>query len=567
MIPASFPEPPLRVVVRLSDLLPEFRDSIEVARTNAGWDDVILQQAIRRSFDFLAPYTIARVERLSPDGGEADEFLVLDFSGAGVRDVPGTERAFAKATRQAERGDVKGALGELERIVREIPEVAKYHRALGQAYFVLNRPGEAEDELLRSLALDPRDPDALTLLGNLYARSGRPAKAVALYRRSIELMPNVYALTNTGAALAELGELDEAIASLRRAIDIDVKYPNAWWGLGLALSRKEDLSLLPEAIAALDKAIATAGTAPANSEIRDQARRLLMGLSQIDANEVWQRQGPATIDAAVAESLSRGDLPIRFEEGAPAGVLAKIEYGWVHNRPYHRVLTGGQDRPDRAHHVLHELEHLRLTSAARAAGQNRWFATTATETAAAHRALDADVARVIKGGMSGGEARKFATYGVQGLLGQLYNFPVDLLIEDRLLERYPRLRELIFQSVVGQLTTALKILNNRDIAAMTPRTIFRANAAMNGAFALWLEDRFPGRTQFAQEFGKADTASISRALYAQWKEASKAWRPGAELRWIDDWAGTLGLRSWYRWVDDTEDEEEGAGSVSDLVEP
>lgn len=107
--------------------------------------------------------------------------------------------------------------------------------------------------------------------------------------------------------------------------------------------------------------------------------------------------------------------------------------------------------------MLHELEHLRLTSAARAAGSNRWFATTVAETATAHRALDADVARVIKGGMGGAEARKFAMYGSEGLLGQRYNLPVDLLIEDRLLRRYPRLRELIFQSVVGQFTTALAV--------------------------------------------------------------------------------------------------------------
>ena len=60
----------MTVIVRLSDLLSDLRDAIDAARTPSGWDKGQLEQAIRRSFDFLAPYTVARVETLAPDGGD-----------------------------------------------------------------------------------------------------------------------------------------------------------------------------------------------------------------------------------------------------------------------------------------------------------------------------------------------------------------------------------------------------------------------------------------------------------------------------------------------------------------
>lgn len=43
-------------------------------------------------------------------------------------------------------------------------------------------------------------------------------------------------------------------------------------------------------------------------------------------------------EVAQAEA-ERGGLPVRREEAALSGALAKVEYGWVHHRAYHSLLV------------------------------------------------------------------------------------------------------------------------------------------------------------------------------------------------------------------------------------
>jgi len=232
---------PIIVCVPLRHLLTGLQQALEHARkSDEEWDTEKLAEIVSREFAFLRPFHTVRVDRGAISGGDFEEILVIEYHPPALRDAEASERRFRQATKKAERGHVRQAQPELRKLVQEFPEVAKYHRALGQAHFVLGEHEEAEDEFLRSLALHPTDPDALTLLGNLYVRRGFPAKAIPLYQQSLASVRNVYALTNLGAAFAETGRLDEAIDSLREAVREDAKHPNAWFGLGLALSRKED---------------------------------------------------------------------------------------------------------------------------------------------------------------------------------------------------------------------------------------------------------------------------------------------------------------------------------------
>ena len=198
------------VFTPLSHLLPPVQQALEEARQPDGWDEQRLNQIIRHEFGFLGPFTAARIERGVPSRPPDEEVLVIEFSPPAGRDLVAAERRFGKATTRAQRGEVRQVLEDLKQLVADFPEVAKYHRALGQAHLVLEEHGDAEGELLSSLALDPRDPDALTLLGNLYTKSKAPAKAIPLYERSLQIQRNVYALTNLGAALAETGRPKES---------------------------------------------------------------------------------------------------------------------------------------------------------------------------------------------------------------------------------------------------------------------------------------------------------------------------------------------------------------------
>ncbi len=540
-------------VVRLSDLLPSFRAQLEEARTASGWDRVRLHSVIDRTFGFLGAFTDLRIEG-DPES-EFGETLSLEFNPPSDRDLEAAERRFQKATKQAEAGRVREALPNLQRVVEEFPEVAKYHRSLGQAYLVLSDFDRAEDSMLRSLSLDPADPDALTLLGNLYAKRKQPAAAIPLYERSIALQRNVYALNNLGAAYAEMGDSDRAIATLREAAQVDPKYPNTWFGIGLALSRLERLDVVPDAIKALDTCLRVTEQRQRSPEVWDAARGLLDGLTKIQATEEV-RSAEDAVRVTLAEIVAEGEKEVRIEEQALHGLLAKLEIGWVHRRPYHRLLVTRGAGPEREHHILHELKHLSLIQSAREAHTNRWFVSTAASRSTALRSMAAEIARVERSGIPHDTLIEITNKSLEGLLSQLFNFPIDLLIETRLQDRYPELRELFFQSLKSQLEVSASIAHNKNLMVATPKQIFRANAAMNGAQALWFEERYPRRTDLVAQFQKTDAWPIARRLYTAWSADEKSWTPGLEYGWIDHWAEILGLRDWYTWKEGNAENDE-----------
>jgi tetratricopeptide (TPR) repeat protein len=69
---------------------------------------------------------------------------------------------------------------------------------------------------------------------------GRTETAAVLYRRSIELAPTALAHTFLGAALANDGLIDEAIAHCLEAIRLDPGFGNAWSDIGAYLLEKGD---------------------------------------------------------------------------------------------------------------------------------------------------------------------------------------------------------------------------------------------------------------------------------------------------------------------------------------
>jgi tetratricopeptide (TPR) repeat protein len=102
--------------------------------------------------------------------------------------------------------------------MREIYVVAAAHHRAG-------RLTEAERGYRRILAADPRQPDALHMLGVLAYQTGRNAAAAELIGRAIALHGGNAAFhSNLGLALKDLGQLAPAAEAFRQAIALQ---PNA----------------------------------------------------------------------------------------------------------------------------------------------------------------------------------------------------------------------------------------------------------------------------------------------------------------------------------------------------
>lgn len=94
-----------------------------------------------------------------------------------------------------------------------------------------------------------------TELGNACFDAGLPAKAIAAYRRSLELAPgNPDVLTDMGIMYREQGSFVDALESFRKALAINPKHEHALFNEGVVLHY--DLQRTEEAIAAWQRLLA-----------------------------------------------------------------------------------------------------------------------------------------------------------------------------------------------------------------------------------------------------------------------------------------------------------------------
>ncbi len=541
-MPPTEPTPTIAVVA-IQDLLPDVRAALERAHGPEGWNEAAVQEVVQHEFGFLGTYTSGRVE-----GREGRDYLVLTFTPPPGRDLARAEQRFDSATALADRGRLEPARQVFSALVEEFPEVARFHRALGQAEMVLGRADEAETALLHGLRLDPLDPDSLTLLGNVYYGQGRLDQAVPLFERSVALSPNTYAFSSLGAALSKLGKHEEAIRAFEQAATADPQHPNAWYGLALALTFVDRPQAAIRALHALDRALEVVGTRSRSPGLWDAAQALVGELAPKAAEE--QQPVAAKINRIVAEAESTEfEVPVRLVETPLEGVDAKVEFAWLHGAREHRILIQPTPSPQREYFVRHVLERLRLTDLARRAGRNRWFSGGATERAL--ESMGQDLARLRNAGMPAETLAAYAGGLIDSTRQQLYNAPIDLLIDRRLHEAHPEIRELLFNAIRGQLETWVQAVEDEGVKERTPRLVYRANTAMNGALALWFDAAYPRRTNLVQRYQGTVGWPIAKQLYGEWSDAVKDWEPGAELDWVDDWARRLGLQEWYSWVPDT----------------
>lgn len=90
----------------------------------------------------------------------------------------------------------------------------------------------AERDYRAALALDPNRADALAGIGVLAGQTGRPAEAADYLARACALQPdNAVFQHNHGEALKQAGQLPQAEASFRRALELDRQLLPAWESL------------------------------------------------------------------------------------------------------------------------------------------------------------------------------------------------------------------------------------------------------------------------------------------------------------------------------------------------
>lgn len=148
----------------------------------------------------------------------------------------------------AVRHHMAGQLSDAEALYRQILAVEPRHpdalHLLGLVAHQTGRNEDAADLIGRCLAIKPNFPEARSNLGNALQALGRLADAVNQYKRALSAKPDfVDARYNLGTALARLGRTEQAITSFRKVLAIAPDHAQAQLNLGnglLALGRRDE---------------------------------------------------------------------------------------------------------------------------------------------------------------------------------------------------------------------------------------------------------------------------------------------------------------------------------------
>jgi tetratricopeptide (TPR) repeat protein len=99
------------------------------------------------------------------------------------------------------------------------------------------------DQIEDNLKRFPRSATLHNMCGSAHAELGNLNAAIESYKKAINIKPDrAEAYSNMGSVLTDKGELDAAIVSCKQAIKINPDSAEAYYNMGIALSGKGDLS-------------------------------------------------------------------------------------------------------------------------------------------------------------------------------------------------------------------------------------------------------------------------------------------------------------------------------------
>ena len=241
----------LRQALRLAPTFAKPHEDLGIAlldKGDAAGAAEVLENAVRLDPSLeLAWFNLGKALARLGRGAEADAAFEKSFE-------LNPER---KLTAHAAELHRDGRLEEAERIYREVirmnPRNVDAMRMLGRIASALKRKTDAERLLRRAVAIAPDFVGAWLDLGRVLKDTDSHEEAMACYRRVIELQPdNPKGHFMLASVLAPAGQTYEAIEAYRRALALEPDHPGALLGLGHVL---KTVGRLDEAIDAYRECI------------------------------------------------------------------------------------------------------------------------------------------------------------------------------------------------------------------------------------------------------------------------------------------------------------------------
>ena len=472
----------------------------------------------------------------------ADGMATIEFSTQRQQQVNQALRTMEQASKQAKQGRYTRAIPMYQEVLSVLPDHTEARRELAMALMETGSAAAAKKQLIRVMQLDPNDAWAYLIMGNLYGQVEKDLGSAARYFESaLDLAPNdPYILTSYGGVEGMRGDYDRARALLTKALEQAPHSPNAQHGLALI---HQQLGELDEALALLEGLFASPESEdPRHQLVYQQARSLYRNIRRRRAEQNHEQLMAQMRQVLAAYSKASG-YQVRLQEDRSLETTAKIELAWRYGRAAHVIrYNTDKNAVGLPYLIAHEFEHALLAQEERAAQRNLHFATDQNTERVIYAILDKDIRHLHKRrDLSPQTIDEVIQRLVRGLCNQLYNAPLDMIIDSRVHEKYPFLHDSEFTWLADEHERNLAVLTDTAIRSIAPKKIYQANVTMNAAVVLFVDDLFNGATDLAAHYRATGLLSTGQRLYALWQEAMKNFQPGDEYLLVDAFARELKL--------------------------
>ena len=200
------------------------------------------------------------------------------------------------------------------------------------------------------------------------------------------------------------------------------------------------------------------------------------------------------------------------------------------------------------HHLARQMQHIEMEHEARRVGRNKLFALASEAYAKGNHIAGEFLESLRKKGISSEDSEILMRQLVRGLCNQVYNNPLEMMIEKQLYERYDVLRACQFTSLLKQNYDNSEVVRDKEVATAAPRMIFRAGLTMNCVHALFADELYAGKTRYAEPYKKSEVYAVALKLHGMWQKTMNSFKAGDEYDLIDSFGRTLGIEGWYELI-------------------
>jgi len=156
--------------------------------------------------------------------------------------LTGFEQALQTAQYYHSHGNLPQAAQIYQQILKANPEHPDALHLLGVLFAQTGDIKQAEHHIRKAITINPKQADYYSHLGNVLKETGRLEMAIDYHEKALKLAPREAAIhVNLGVCLHELGEYERAIAHYEKAQRIEPKNPKILNNLATSLCDNEEL--------------------------------------------------------------------------------------------------------------------------------------------------------------------------------------------------------------------------------------------------------------------------------------------------------------------------------------